>query len=350
MHDCLGKAAESLGIELPALEESSTLSEKVLGQFKESLKKDFSIEKLERLEETDVVLLGSIARGECTEESDCDYFILQNGAPPDTAHTLVQAAQQIREDLGRAKPGVEGAFGEIVVAPNLFESIGLNADTNTNLTRRILLLSESKHVTVGDAHAGTIDNILSRYYLDMIDSGHGEDSPAKIPRYLLNDLVRYWRTIAVDFGSKRWRRGDSQLRLAKLRISRKILFAGPLATVLLVPQKTDTIGELTGYLRKSLEAPPLAQIAKHTDSLNKQSRDAMKTLLLNYDQFIAILSGGKRAVLKGTTGDTKSEEEIKEEEIKNECREIGDNIQSSLEEIFFEDRLFKESFRKYSVF
>lgn len=344
MHEYLAKAAESLGIELPALEESSTLSEKILGQFKESLKKDFSIEKLERLKQTDVVLLGSIARGECTEESDCDYFVLQNGAPPDTTHTLVQAAQQIREDLGYAKSGVEGAFGEIVVAPNLFESIGLNADTNTNLTRRILLLSESKHVTVGDARKETIDNILSRYYLDMIDSGHGEDSPAKIPRYLLNDLVRYWRTIAVDFGSKRWRRGDSQLRLAKLRISRKILFAGPLATVLLVPQKTDTIGGLTEYLEESLEAPPLAQIAKHTDSLNEQ-RDAMKTLLLNYDQFIAILSGGKRAVLKGTTGDTKSEEEIK-----YECREIGNNIQSSLEEIFFEDPLFKESFRKYSVF
>lgn len=345
MHEYLAKAAESTGIELPALEESSILSEKVLGQFRESLNKDFSIEKLERLAETDVVLLGSIARGECTEKSDCDYFVLQNGAPPNTTHTLVQAAQQIREDLGYAKPGVEGAFGEIVVAPNLFESIGLNADTNTNLTRRILLLSESKHVTVGEAHAGTIENILSRYYLDMIDSGHGEDSLAKIPRYLLNDLVRFWRTMAVDFGSKRWRRGDSQLRLAKLRISRKILFAGPLATVLLVPQKTDTIRELPDYLRKSLEAPPLAQIAKHTDSLNAESHEAIKTLLLNYDHFIAILSGTERAALKGTTDDSKSREEIK-----NECREIGDNIQSSLEKIFFEDPLFKESFRRYSVF
>ena len=198
MHEYLAKAAESTGTELPALEESSALSEKVLGKFKESLKKHFSIEKLDGLKKTDVVLLGSIARGECTEKSDCDYFVLQNGAPPNTTHKLVEAAQRTREELGYAKPGVEGTFGEIVVAANLFESIGLNADTNINLTRRILLLSESKHVTEGEAHAATIDNILSRYYLDMIDSGHSKDSPAKIPRYLLNDLVRYWRTMAVD--------------------------------------------------------------------------------------------------------------------------------------------------------
>ena len=150
--------------------------------------------------------------------------------------------------------------------------------------------------------------------------------------------------MAVDFGSKRWRKGDSQLRLAKLRITRKILFAGPLATVLLVPQRIGTISELPSYLRESLEAPPWAQIAKLTDSLDKQSQEAMKTLLLNYDQFISILSGGKRAALKRTTDDTESKE------VKNECWEIGNNIQSSLERIFFDDPLFKESFRKYSVF
>ena len=134
------------------------------------------------------------------------------------------------------------------------------------------------------------------------------------------------------------------MRLAKLRITRKILFAGPLATVLLVPQRTKTIADLPGYLRESLEAPPLAQIAKLTDSVNNKSREAMKTLLLNYDQFISILSGSKRAALKSTTGDSESKEVI------SECREIGNNIQSSLEIIFFDDPLFKESFRKYSVF
>lgn len=151
--------------------------------------------------------------------------------------------------------------------------------------------------------------------------------------------------MAVDFGSKRWRIGDSHLRLAKLRITRKILFAGPLATVLLAPKHITNNSGLQKYLKESLEAPPLAQIAKHTSSLNDASKEAMKILLGNYDKFISILSGDKRDVLKGIKGDTKSKEEIRKE-----SREISDNIQSSLEKIFYEDSLFEESFRKYSVF
>lgn len=341
MHSDLAKAAELTGVKLPALEKASEFSERILDQFKEGIEKNLSIEGLEK---TDIVLLGSIARGEFSSQSDCDYFVLQNGAPPSTTQALIKAAEEERERANLTEPGTQGVFGEIAVGANLFESIGLDSDTNRNMTQRILLLSESKPVTKGTAHAEVIDHILNRYCADYLPSDRKKDSPAKVPRYLLNDLVRYWRTMAVDFGSKRWRKGDSPLRLAKLRITRKILFAGPLATVLLVPQRIGTISELPSYLRESLEAPPLAQIAKLTDSLNKQSQEAMKTLLLNYDQFISILSGGKRAVLKGTTGDTKSKE------VKNECREIGNNIQSSLERIFFDDPLFKESFRKYSVF
>ena len=161
----------------------------------------------------------------------------------------------------------------------------------------------------------------------------------------MNDLVRYWRTIAVDFGTKRWHNDDENLRLAKLRITRKILFAGPLATVLLTDQKIKTNDQLKRYLKKSLVAPPLAQIAKHVDLMSKKSQRAMKVLLQNYDQFIGILSGDKRDVLKCTSGDSKSREELK-----GQCQVMGDNIQSSLEQIFYKDALFKNTFQKYAVF
>jgi len=345
MHKDLAKAAELTGVELPALEEASKTSERLLDQFKEVLKEQFSLEKLEGVQKTDIVLLGSIARGESSHQSDCDYFVLQNGAPPNTTQALIKAAEQITNDVANRQPGPQGVFGQVVVAPNLFESIGLECDTNTNMTRRVLLLSESKPVTMGATHNETIDNILSRYCADYLPPNRAENSPAKVPRYLLNDLVRYWRTMAVDFGSKRRLNGDSHIRLAKLRITRKILFAGPLSTVLLAPKHIANNSDLQSYLKKSFEGSPLAQLAKHTSSLNDASKEAMKILLQNYDRFISVLSGGKRDVLKGIKGDTKSKEEIRKQ-----CREIGDNIQSSLEKIFYEDPLFQESFRRYSVF
>lgn len=345
MHVDLTKAAELTGIELPALEEASKTSQRLLSQFREMLKQEFSDNRPDGLEETDIVFLGSIAREEASFQSDFDYYVLQHGAPPETTRRLITSAEKIRETFGSGQPGVQGVFGNIVVAANLYESIGLELDSNTNMTRRVLLLSESKPVTEGKVHAKVIDHILSRYCADYLPPIRGKSSPAKVPRYLLNDLVRYWRTMAVDFGTKRWRTGDSHLRLAKLRITRKVLFAGPLATVLFAEQDIDTNGKLQSYLKKSLAAPPLAQIAKHVDSMSQKSQKAMKILLQNYDQFIGILSGDKREVLKAIRGDIKSQKELREQ-----CRKIGDKIQSSLEQIFFEDPLLKKSFRKYAVF
>ena len=345
MHEYLAKAAKLTGAELPALEEASVTSERLLSGYKDALKKEFSKDKPDDLEKTDIVLCGSIAREECSFQSDCDYYILQNGASPHTTRKLIEAMERVEKDFPIGERGGQNVFSEIVVAANLYESIGLESDTNANMTRRILLLSESKPVTLGTTHTTVIDNILERYCADYLPPNRSKGSPAKVPRYLLNDLVRYWRTMAVDFGTKRWRGSDSNLRLAKLRITRKILFAGPLATVLLTDQKIKTNDHLKSYLKKSLVAPPLAQIAKHVDLMSKESQRAMKVLLQNYDQFIGILSGDKRDVLKCISGDSKSREELKEQ-----CQVMGDNIQSSLEQIFYKDALFKNTFQKYAVF
>ncbi|MBN1805604.1 MAG: hypothetical protein JW837_10160 [Sedimentisphaerales bacterium] len=344
MHVDLVKAARLVSVKLPALEDASKTSRRLLSQFKEVLKQEFSKNRPDDLERTDIVFLGSIAREEASFQSDFDYYVLQDGALPETTRRLITSAEKIRETFGSAQPGGQGVFGNIVVAANLYESIGLELDSNTNMTRRILLLSESKPVTEGKVHEKAIDYVLSRYCADYLN--RSKNSLPKVPRYLLNDLVRYWRTMAVDFGTKRWRDSDSSsLRHAKLRITRKILFAGPLATVLLAPKNIKTNSKLQIYLKKSLAAPPLAQIARHVDLMSLKSQNAMKILLQNYDQFIGILSGDKREVLKGIKGDSKSQEELREQ-----CREIGDKIQSSLEQIFYKDALFKNTFQKYAVF
>lgn len=345
MHSDLAKAAELTGIELPALEEASVTSEHLLSGYKDALKKKFSKNRPDDLESTDIVLCGSIAREECSYQSDCDYYVLQNGASPHTTRKLIEAMQEIEVDFPIGERGGQDVFAGVVVAANLYERIGLESDTNTNLTQRILLLSESKPITLGTTHTTVIDKILERYCADYLPPYRSRSSRVQVPRYLLNDLVRYWRTMAVDFGMKRWRIGDSNLRLAKLRITRKILFAGPLATVLLTKQNIKTNEQLKRYLKKSLVAPPLAQIAKHVELMSKKSQRAMKVLLQNYDQFIGILSGHKRDVLKCTRGDSRSRKEVKEQ-----CQIIGDRIQSSLEQIFYKDPLLKDTFQKYAVF
>ena len=352
IHADLAKASQQLGIELPALEKAARDSDQIINDFKNELNdflgKEFLNKHKKDLERTDVILLGSIARRESTIASDCHYYILQNGASPEVTRKLIDAAERVRERHGIKESGGQGVFGKIVIAPNLYESIGLEVDSNNNMTRRILLLAESEPVTVGETHKEVIDNIILRYCSDYLPPNRKEDDPVKVPRYLLNDLVRYWRTMAVDFGTKRWQtsKDETNVRLAKLMITRKILFAGPLATLLLVPQKIRKNKELAEYLKQSFEKSPLAQLTGTLDLLNNISKTALKELLRSYDEFIKILSSPKeREILEGL-GKGKGQDS----ETWKKCKRLGETTQKSLEKIFCDDELFKENYRKYSVF
>jgi hypothetical protein len=131
-----------------------------------------------------------------------------------------------------------------------------------------------------------------------------------------------------------------------LRITRKILFAGPLATLLLVPNRIKTNDQLKDYLNEWLRLPPIAQLSSTFGELSQKSKEALRNLLINYDRFIGLL--GQRNVR-----DILKKPDVYKERFDHillECRNIADTIQDSLEIIFFDDSLFKDSFRKYSVF
>ena len=164
------------------------------------------------------------------------------------------AVGDVANVLDARRPGREEIFGSHVWLDDLRDKIGRDEDTNANPTRRMLFVLESVPVA-GDGIYRRARRALVAGYLDANVKDH------RPPRFFLNDVIRYWRTIAVDFESKmRARKGEGWgLRNAKLRLSRKALFAGGLLP-LLECYRYPADGMLD-LLDERMSLPPLDRIA-----------------------------------------------------------------------------------------
>ena len=178
------------------------------------------------LDRTDIVVgvNGSLARGEFTSGSDVDYFILAiDGSAADDA-----ADQKVFRDAlgaeGFKMPSTGGVFERTLPTSALLGPIGGDDDHNETLTRRMLFLLEGEWIFNSEGFEQLRRKLVTTYVSDDLESD-------KIPLYLLNDIVRYWRTICVDYEHKTANHQKAKpLRLAKLRISRMLLcFAGMIA-------------------------------------------------------------------------------------------------------------------------
>ena len=121
-------------------------------------------------------------------------------------------------------PATDGVFSEPLSLSMMREMIGGRDDTNVQITRRMLLLLEGEWIFNETAFRDARRQLLKKYV-------PGSLRDEQICLFLLNDIIRYWRTICVDFEFKVQNDGKPRaIRLIKLRFSRMLLFlAGVLA-------------------------------------------------------------------------------------------------------------------------
>lgn len=152
-------------------------------------------------QDIDVVTFGSLARQEWTSGSDVDWTMLVDGqATPDHRRLAREIAAQIGATEFRGKklpyPGAEGIFGSMAFSHEIIHHIGGQADSNRNTTQRVLLLLEAFPVRQQGyaADLGPYErvtrNILFRYLHDDTNFAAVGIAGSRIPRFLLNDIVR----------------------------------------------------------------------------------------------------------------------------------------------------------------
>lgn len=302
-----------------------------------------------------IVALGSVGRFEFTDESDIDWVLLVDGQA-DLAHQTQIASIAMSVKAHSKKPvGPEGTFGKMASSHDLVQYIGGGDDSNANLTRRMLLLLESRPIGDAAAYDRVVRVILERYLTG--DHGWGR-ATGGVPRFLLNDVMRYWRTIAVDYAYKQWTRDKEgwALRSAKLRLSRKLIFAsGLISCFSLAGESWADDQSVTQGERKLRGIEKLSAVSSQTPldrlagafAAESVQESAVRQAFDAYDAFLGILSdGSKRARLKEL-----GSEAAEGDDSWAEITMLGRKFQESLDALFFDGSgHYPQLIRRYGVF
>ena len=323
------RLAQEAGIEVPAIVAARSLTKERLRERGERLSRE-----LDHDPDAAIALVGSWGRFELTRDSDDDWLIVVDAEP---RQRVRPEPAVVAEALEGRPPGPEAIFGGVAFSAELAGRIGLAADTNANLTRRLLLILESCAVTGHSAWRSTQRAILDGY-LATRSRDH------RPPRFFLNDVVRYWRTIAVDFEGKDRARGGTGwgLRNAKLRTSRKLLFASGLLPILECHRLTHD--QMRDFLAAQFAAPPLDRVA--AVFLTYDAVDPGARLLAAYDRFLAILDDpDTRAELASL-----SEDAAYRSVAFAEVRGLADTVQNALLTLLFDERRLAPVVREYAIF
>ena len=246
-------------------EECRELSDERLRHIREDIK------GLSATENDTVVVFGSYARREASCQSDMDYALIS-----DEKHTddIIGRVKSVIENEGVKAPAEDGHFGENATRrSDLLSNIGGEDDSNRSITHRILLLLEGDWLFNETGLHDLRRGILERYIGEQI-------ADHQLALFLLNDIIRYYRTIAVDYEFK-ISGGEPKpwaTRNIKLTFSRKLLYASGLFSVALTADRTrDRKIEL---LEELFDLPVIDRMVQIC------GRKEMKGVLDRYDVFL----------------------------------------------------------------
>ncbi|WP_412049627.1 DUF294 nucleotidyltransferase-like domain-containing protein [Hoeflea sp. Naph1] len=246
-----------------------------------------------------LVVNGSLARKELTESSDFDAFLIADGSLDDgqvaSAGKLWSAA---KEGAGLGDPGSSGVFSKesVINIDDMVQNIGGSNDDNSKITQRMLLVLESMPVNNIDLYNKLVDRIIERYISERI-TNH------QLGLFLLNDIIRYYRTICIDFEFKTTELGKSWgLRNIKLVYSRKLIYFAGIVMCAEMAQKSWRQKRI--ICRDMMKMTPIERL------LYVFGPEIHKSLRI-YDSFIRSISDSEvREHLTNVDPDDRSESEV----------------------------------------
>ncbi len=181
-----------------------------LDQFKGQL--GARVPDLKGLNRLCIYTTGSYGRHEANTRSDLDLFFVRDNQPISGLKTTLITADLIRlsSDLGFPDFDGDGAYLKIHEVESLALRIGhQQEDAENTFTARMLLMLESEPLHNAALYERAIRACLKEYCRDNRDNF--------TPRFLANDIMRYWKTLCLNYENKRTGRGEDTKAKARVK-------------------------------------------------------------------------------------------------------------------------------------
>jgi hypothetical protein len=247
-----------------------------------------------------IYVAGSLGRLELGQISDLDVFLFADRAGNRTGQRTLNRLEeiqalseiiQVNSELGLPAFSGDGEYFKIHEVSQLLAGTGTSTDDSENFfTTRLLLLLESKCLSNDALYFDATKRIFDMYVRD--GTGRAEYRPL----FLLNDILRYWRTVCLNY--ERTRHDPSKPWWKKnlnLKFSRKLTVFSTVLSLLV--EHVDTFEKF----RPVTSRTPMERLACSLDRLEDSSHlSAYAEFLDNYEEFLAAKS---HAELEGARPD-----------------------------------------------
>lgn len=208
---------------LSSLEKKQQFSEEKLEEIKRKIDSCGTFSSLsEEFKNLCIYTTGSFARSEATAESDLDIFIIGENIKEQHHYGKIDEIKifseliKINEELKFPEFSNDGEFLKIFKYNEVAEIIGSPSDDHHNwFTARMLFILESKCIYNQEKYDDFIKRIFQFYLRD-------KDHDNFKLYFLLNDILRFWRTLCLNYEASRTRQKKWEKKNISLKFSRRL--------------------------------------------------------------------------------------------------------------------------------
>lgn len=232
---------------------------------------------------------GSYARNEASVHSDVDLFFLYDRPSINHTHSRIKEIKlfadvlKIVEGMGFPEMSNDGEYLKILyLDQNLAELGGRTDDYQNHFTTRMLLLLESRAVFNDSGYNSAVSKVVESYFRDYED--HATEFR---PIFLVNDILRFWKTLCLNYEHKRnqpefdeERRIKQKVKNFKLKYSRLLTCFASVAYLSSFPEpmRPEDVSEMVSLT-------PLQRL-KHAQSRMPSAAEAIEAATDQYVWFL----------------------------------------------------------------